>query len=185
MTTTTSDRDKLRDIIRAKSLRTGDFTLSSGKKSTYYLDCRMTTMDPNGALLIARLILEKIREEHIQAEAIGGLTLGADPIVAAVAVVSGLEGMPIHAFIVRKEAKGHGMGRFIEGFDAPAGTRVLVVDDVCTTGESILRAAERAEEAGYTVVATFCVVDREEGGSEIIRRKYPLHSLFTARELLQ
>ena len=184
MATTTSDRENLRDIIRAKSLRIGDFTLSSGKKSSYYLDCRLTTMDPKGALLIARLILEKIREEKIQADAIGGLTLGADPIGAAVAVVSGLEGMPIHAFIVRKEAKGHGMGRFIEGFDAPPGARVIVVDDVCTTGDSILRAAERAEEAGYHVVATFCVVDREEGGSEAIRRKYPLHSLFTARELL-
>ena len=111
--------------------------------------------------------------------------MGADPIVAAVAVVSGLEGTPIHAFIVRKEAKGHGMGRFIEGFDGPAGARVIIVDDVCTTGESILRAAERAEEAGYRVVATFCMVDREEGGSEAIRQKYPLHSLFTAKELLQ
>ena len=183
-TTTTSDRDNLRDILRAKSLRTGEFTLSSGKKSNYYLDCRLTTMDPKGALLIARQILETIRRENIQADAIGGLTLGADPISASVAVVSGLEGMPLNAFIVRKEAKGHGMGRFIEGFDSPAGARVIVVDDVCTTGDSILRAAERAEEAGYHVVATFCVVDREEGGAEVIRRKYPLYSLFTAKELL-
>jgi orotate phosphoribosyltransferase len=182
--THTEDREKLRDILRAKSLQTGDFTLSSGKKSSYYLDCRLTTMDPRGALFIARLILDKIRQEKIQAKAIGGLTLGADPIVAAVAVVSGLEDMPLNAFIVRKEAKGHGMQRFIEGFDGPPGTPVIVVDDVCTTGESILKAAERAEQAGYEVVAAFCVVDRQEGGSEAIRSKYPLHALFTARELL-
>ena len=184
MTALTEERENLRDIIRAKSLRTGDFTLSSGKKSSYYLDCRLTTMDPHGALLIARLILDKVREENIKADAIGGLTLGADPIVAAVAVVSGLEGMPINAFIVRKEPKGHGMQRFIEGFDAAPGARVIIVDDVCTTGDSILKAAERAEQAGYQVVATFCVVDRQEGGSEAIRRKYPLHSLFTAKDLL-
>jgi orotate phosphoribosyltransferase len=184
VTATISYLDQLREILRRRSLRTGEFTLSSGKKSSYYLDCRMTTMDPQGALLIARLILQKIREAGIHAEAIGGLTLGADPISASVAVVSALEGPPLNAFIVRKEAKGHGMQRFIEGFDGPAGTHVIVVDDVCTTGESILRAAERAEEAGYQVVATFCVVDREEGGSETIRKKYPLYALFTAKELL-
>jgi orotate phosphoribosyltransferase len=183
-TKTSSDRENLRDIIRAQSLRTGDFTLSSGKKSSYYLDCRLTTMHPQGALLIARLILETIRENKIQAKAIGGLTLGADPIVASVAVVSAIEETPIHAFIVRKEAKGHGMGRFIEGFDGAPGTPVIVVDDVCTTGGSIITAAERAEQAGYKVVATFCVVDREEGGSETLRQKYPFYALFTAKELL-
>jgi orotate phosphoribosyltransferase len=184
MTATANDRDQLRGILQAKSLRKGDFTLSSGRKSSYYLDCRLTTMHPQGALLIARLILQTMRDHDIKADAIGGLTLGADPIGAAVAVVSFLEGMPINAFIVRKEAKAHGMQRFIEGFDAPAGARVIVVDDVCTTGDSILKASERVEEAGYTVAATFCVVDREEGGSEAIRRKYPLYSLFTAKELL-
>ena len=179
-----TDRDQLREILQAKSLRKGDFTLSSGRKSSYYLDCRLTTMNPQGALLIARLILKTIRDQHIQADAIGGLTLGADPIGAAVAVVSCLEGTPINAFIVRKEAKSHGMQRFIEGFDAPPGARVIVVDDVCTTGESILKASEKAEQAGDQVVATFCVVDREEGGSEAIRRKYPLYALFTAKDLL-
>src|SRR5262245_50963082 len=94
-------RRELRDIIRQKSLRAGEFTLSSGKKGSYYLDCRMTTLDPRGALLIARLILETIRERKINADAIGGPTLGADPIAAAVAVVSGLEGSPMPAFIVR------------------------------------------------------------------------------------
>jgi orotate phosphoribosyltransferase len=184
MTSTAEDRVELRELIRKKSLRLGDFTLSSGKKSRYYLDCRLTTMHPRGALLIARLMLQAIRERHIGAEAIGGLTLGADPIGTAVAVVSELEGMPLHAFIVRKEPKAHGMQRFIEGYNGNPGARVIVVDDVCTTGDSILTACARMEEAGYNVVATFCVVDREEGGTEAITRKYPLYSLFTARDLL-
>jgi orotate phosphoribosyltransferase len=184
MTTLTADREQLREILRAKSLRTGDFILASGKRSSYYLDCRLTTMHPQGALLIARLILSTIREERISATAIGGLTLGADPIAASVAVISALEGPPLNAFIVRKEPKDHGTKRFIEGFDGAPGTRVIVVDDVCTTGDSILKAAQRAEEAGYVVAATFCVVDREEGGSDSIRKKYPLYSLFTAKDLL-
>src|SRR5262245_25628981 len=176
---------ELRDIIRQKSLRVGDFTLSSGKKSSYYLDCRMTTLHPQGALLIGRLILERIRTNNIRADAIGGLTLGADPIASAVAVVSAIEGTPLPAFIVRKETKGHGMQRSIEGYDGQPGARVIVVDDVCTTGESILKAAEKAEEAGYEVVATFCVVDREEGGAELIAKRYPFYALFTAKELLK
>ena len=176
---------ELRDIIRRKSLRVGDFTLSSGKKSSYYLDCRMTTLDPRGAFLIARLILDRIRAENIQADAIGGLTMGADPIATAVAVVSGLDGRPISAFIVRKETKTHGTQRAIEGYDGKTGSRVIVVDDVCTTGDSILRAAERAEEAGYEVAAAFCVVDREEGGTELIAKRYPFYALFTAKELLK
>src|SRR5262247_3871229 len=122
---------ELRDIIRQKSLRIGDFTLSSGKKSSYYLDCRMTTLDPRGALLIGRLLLRKIDELSLKADAVGGLTLGADPIATAVAIVSGLEGRPIPAFIVRKEAKGHGMQRFIEGWDGSPGSTVFIVDDVC------------------------------------------------------
>ena len=176
---------ELRNIIRQKSLRVGDFTLSSGKKSSYYLDCRMTTLDPRGGLLIARLILDRIHAHNFQSDAIGGLTLGADPIVAAVAVVSAIEGKPLPAFIVRKESKGHGTQRSIEGYDGKRGSRVIIVDDVCTTGDSILKAAEKAEDAGYEVVATFCVVDREEGGAELIAKRYPFYALFTAKELLK
>jgi orotate phosphoribosyltransferase len=176
---------QLRDIIRKKSLRIGEFTLSSGKKSSYYLDCRMTTLDARGALLIGRLILEQIRTKDIRAEAIGGLTLGADPIATAVAVVSAMEDKPISAFIVRKDTKAHGMQRSIEGFDGKPGTRVIIVDDVCTTGDSILKAAEKAEAAGYEVAATFCIVDREEGGAELIAKRYPFYPLFTAKELLK
>src|SRR5437016_5995759 len=177
--------EELRDIIRKKSLRIGDFTLSSGKKSSYYLDCRMTTLDPRGALLIARLILKRVRNDNIHADAIGGLTMGADPIATSVAVVSGLEDQPLPAFIVRKETKGHGTQRSIEGWDGKPGASVIVVDDVCTTGDSILKAAERAEEAGYKVVAAFCVVDRQEGGTELIAKRYPFYPLFTAKELLK
>jgi orotate phosphoribosyltransferase len=176
---------ELREIIRSKSLRTGSFTLASGKQSSYYLDCRTTTLDPRGSLLIARLILETIRRESIHADAIGGLTMGADPIAAAVAVVSSIEGQPLPAFIVRKEAKDHGTQKFIEGYGGPPGSRVIIVDDVCTTAGSILKAAEKAEQAGYTVAAAICVVDREEGGTELIRRKYPFHALFTAQDLLK
>ena len=176
---------QLREIIREKSLRVGEFTLSSGKRSSYYLDCRLTTLDPRGALLIGRLLLDCIRTHKIHADAIGGLTIGADPIATAVAVVSALEGQPLPAFIVRKETKGHGTQRVIEGYEGRPGSRVIIVDDVCTTGDSILNAAHRAEEAGYEVVATFCIVDREEGGTELIAKRYPFYTLFTAKELLR
>jgi orotate phosphoribosyltransferase len=136
-------------------------------------------------MLIARLILKGIRERGISAQAIGGLTMGADPIAAATAVVSEIEGRPIPAFIVRKETKGHGMQRAIEGWDGRPGDRVVIVDDVCTSGESILIACRKAEEAGYVVSATFCVVDREEGGTETVRARYPFHPLLTARQLME
>jgi orotate phosphoribosyltransferase len=178
-------RAELAEIIRTNSLKRGEFTLSSGKKANYYLDCRMTTLHPRGALLIARLILQKMRQLPIHADAIGGLTLGADPIAASVAVVSELEGTPLRAFIVRKESKAHGMQRFIEGWDGLPGSKVVIVDDVCTTGDSIIKACDKAEEAGYSVAATFCVVDREEGGTQTIASRYPFHPLFTAKELLQ
>ena len=108
-----NELQELAEIVRKRSLRIGDFTLSSGKKASYYLDCRMTTLDPRGAFLIARQILAKMRELNIQADAVGGLTLGADPMAASIAVVSGIEGHPLPGFIVRKEAKGHGMQRYI------------------------------------------------------------------------
>ena len=179
-----NELEELADIIRKRSLRVGDFVLSSGKKASYYLDCRLTTLHPRGALLIARLLLRKIADLKLQADAIGGMTLGADPIAAAVAVVSEIEGRPLPAFIVRKEAKGHGMQRFIEGWDGASGSKVIIVDDVCTTGDSILKACEKVEQAGYKVAATLCVVDREEGGSATIAARYPFFPLLTAKQLL-
>ena len=179
-----NELQELAEIIRKRSLRIGDFTLSSGKKASYYLDCRMTTLDPRGAFLIARMILAKMRELNIKADAVGGLTLGADPMAAAIAVVSGIDGNPLPGFIVRKEAKGHGMQRYIEGWDGPKGSSVVIADDVCTSGDSIIKACELAEAAGYRVAAAFCVVDREEGGTRTIESRYPFYSLFTARQLL-
>jgi len=179
-----NELQELAEIVRKRSLRIGDFTLSSGKKASYYLDCRMTTLDPRGAFLIARQILAKMRELNIQADAVGGLTLGADPMAASIAVVSGIEGHPLPGFIVRKEAKGHGMQRYIEGWDGVAGSSVVIVDDVCTSGDSIIKAAEMAEKAGYRVAATFCVVDREEGGTQAVASRYPFYPLFTAKQLL-
>jgi orotate phosphoribosyltransferase len=105
-------------------------------------------------------------------------------MAAAIAVVSGIDGQPLPGFIVRKEAKGHGMQRYIEGWDGAKGSSVVIVDDVCTSGDSIIKAAELAETAGYRVAATFCVVDREEGGTQAIASRYPFYPLFTAKQLL-
>lgn len=179
-----SEREELKSILQQKSIRKGDFVLASGKRSTFYLDCRTTTLDPRGAYLVGRLMLEMLKQNGIRADAIGGPAVAAIPVVSAVAVVSGLEGTPLPAFFVRKEAKQHGTGRQIEGFAGAPGSRVVLVDDTCTTGESVLVACDRAEEAGYKVVAVLCVVDREEGGAENIAVRYPFYSLFTAKELL-
>ena len=178
------DRQGLLEVIREQSLRLGEFVLTSGKKSSYYLDCRTTTLNPRGALLTARLMLRAIRDNGIKADAIGGLTLGAGPIAAAVAVVSEVEKTPLPAFIVRKEAKKHGARRQIEGWSGSPGSPVIIVDDVCTSGGSILEACEKVEAEGYKVAATMVVVDREEGGTEAIRSRYLFYPIFTARDLL-
>jgi len=179
-------RERLIELLRRKSLKIGRFTLTSGQQSVYYFDAKPTTLDPEGAYLCAKLLLEEIRTRGIRAEAIGGLALGAAPIVASVAAVSFGERdlyRPLQAFIARREQKGHGTQRRIEGFVGQEGTRVIVVDDVCTTGGSTVSAIEAAEEAGYKVVAVFCLVDREQGGAELLSQ-YPFVSLFKASELL-
>ena len=178
------DETALLDIIRDNSLQIGEFVLSSGKKSSYYLDCRVTTLHPRGALLTARLLLRSIRAHRIDAEAIGGLTLGADPIVASVAVVSEIEGVPLPGFIVRREKKKHGTERQIEGWRGTSGSRVIVVDDVCTSGASLMEACRAVESAGYKVAATMCVIDRLEKPAETLRARYPFYSLFTIGDLL-
>ena len=177
----TSERDRLRELLREHSLMFGDFTLASGRKSTYYFDSKRTTLLPEGAWLTAREILRTIREKKIQAEAIGGLTLGADPIVCPVAALSHVEGPPMRAFIVRKEAKDHGTGRRIEGKLEP-GSRVVIVDDVVTTAGSTLKAIEAAQEGGYPVAAVICLVDREEGGAEKLD-SWPFFPLYRRSEI--
>ncbi len=179
-------RERLIELFKSKSLQFGSFTLTSGKKSHYYLDGKRTTLDPEGAYLCGRLILEELKKQGIQADAIGGLTLGADPVVAAVAAVSFAEKdryAPLAAFIVRKEPKKHGTQQYIEGFEGAPGSRVVIIDDVCTTGESARKAIERAEEAGYKVVAVVCLVDREQGASGNLG-DYRVVSLLNVSDLL-
>jgi orotate phosphoribosyltransferase len=179
-----SHREQLATLLRAKSIKRGDFTLASGKKSNYYLDCRLTTLDAEGALLTGYCILELLDEMGIKPDAIGGLSMGADPVVSAAIVVSALEKRPVQGFLVRKEAKDHGRKKQIEGMEHTQSKRVVIVDDVCTTGGSTLEAIAAAQREGCEVVAVVSIVDREEGGSEMLRAKYNYRSVFTARELL-
>jgi orotate phosphoribosyltransferase len=178
-------RLRLKELLKRKSVMRGHFTLASGRQSDYYLDCRLTTLDPEGSVLTGHTILELLAEQGIQADAIGGLTLGADPIVTAVAAVSYLEKKPLPAFIVRKETKAHGTGKRIEGINEKEISKVVIVDDVCTSGESTFEAIGAAEAAGLKVVAVVSLVDREEGGSERLKEKYWYFAVFTAKELLE
>ncbi len=160
------------------AIKYGDFTLTSGKKSSYYFDGRLLSLDPEGAHLISQALLPLLNKAG--AKAVGGTTLGADPMVAAVALASHLQGDPIPAFIVRKESKGHGMKQNIEGPLVP-GSKVAIVDDVCTTGGSLFHAIEAAEEAGCTVVKVVSLLDRNEGGSEEMRKRgYDFSALLAA-----
>jgi len=179
-----SHREQLATLLRTKSLVRGDFTLSSGKKSNYYLDCKLTTLHPEGALLTGYCALELLDEMGIKPDAIGGLSMGADPLVTAAGVVSEIEKRPLPGFLVRKEAKKHGRQKQIEGLENPRGKKVVIVDEVCTTGGSTQEAIDAAEREGCEVVGVISLVDREEGGSEILRAKYNYRSIFTARELL-
>ena len=160
------------------ALKYGDFTLSSGKKSSYYFDGRLLSLNPEGAVLIGRALLPLVAASG--AEAVGGPTLAADPMVTSIAMISQLEGKGIPAFIVRKETKEHGMGNLIEGPLRP-GRRVAVVDDACTSGGSLLHAIAAAENAGCSVVKVLALLDRREGGTEeLARRGYDFTALMAA-----
>ena len=161
------DHDRLLTLLAERSARRGHFTLASGRQSTLYIDARLTTMSPDGLALIGPLGLEALRGAGWQVDAIGGLTLGADPVTYAIAYASAVAGVPIRAFTVRKEAKAHGTGRLIEG-PFRTGDRVVVIEDVITTGGSALRAAEAIRAGGGLVVGVLALVDREEGGREAL-----------------
>ncbi len=176
-----TDRKRLLALLKEHSLMFGDFTLASGRKSNFYFDSKKTTLRPEGAYLVAAEMLQVLSEKRINADAVGGLTLGADPIVCPIAALSHTIGSPLRAFIVRKEAKEHGTTRQIEGDLEPA-SRVVVVDDVVTTGGSTLKAIEAAEGAGHEVVAVLCIVDREQGGAEALSR-WPFFPLFKRSEI--
>jgi orotate phosphoribosyltransferase len=160
---TQSVRDQLLNLLAANSFRLGEFTLSSGIKSDYYIDCRTTTLHAQGAELTGRLFLELFLKQGWRPQAVGGLTMGADPIVVATAVISAQAGALVHGFLVRKSEKGHGMGRRIEGFQE-TGAKVVIVDDVCTTGGSTVQAIEAAREFGFNIIGVACLVEREEAG---------------------
>jgi orotate phosphoribosyltransferase len=159
----TADREALKVLVRERAFLFGDFTLTSGRKSKFYLDCKQITLHPESAYLFARIIIRKLKEHNINA--FGGLTLGADPTVGAVAAVAHLDGMPdLKLFIVRKEPKKHGTRQYIEGPTLLPTDRVAIVDDVITTGGSILKAVDQVEALGCTVVRAIALVDRHEGG---------------------
>jgi orotate phosphoribosyltransferase len=163
------DVDRLLQLALEKgALKYGDFTLTSGKKSSYYFDGRLLSLEPEGAYLISKAMLPLLRQAGV--EAVGGPTLGADPIVSSIAVLSHINETPIPAFIVRKEAKSHGTGQGIEG-PLKGGSRVAIIDDTCTTGGSLFQAIEAAEGAGCTVVKVLAILDRREGGGEELRRR--------------
>jgi orotate phosphoribosyltransferase len=177
-------REQLKALLRRKSIVRGNFTLASGKSSTYYIDCKLTTLDPEGAVLVGHSVLDALEAAGIQADAIGGPPIGAHPIVAAVAAVSHLRGKPLPAFLIRKEAKSHGLEKQIEGPVKP-GARVVIIDDVCTSGGSTFQTLDAVKNAGLQIVAVMSLVDREQGGSEKLRQQYTYLPIFTAREILE
>jgi len=176
------ERAKLLQVLAEKSFRLGQFKLSSGGTSDYYIDCRTTTLDSQGARLTGQAFWQEIQARDWRPQAIGGLTMGADPIVSAVAVVSG----QVHGFLVRKAEKQHGTGQRIEGF-RQKGARVVIVDDVCTTGGSTIQAIEAAREFGFEVAGVMCLVEREEAGGranvETAAAPAPFVPLFTANDV--
>jgi len=175
-------RERLRRLIRAESVKFGDFVLSSGARSSVYVDLRLTTTSPEGAFLAARLLLDRMAD--LEVDAVGGPTLGADPIVGAMAALGFLRGTPYPTFIVRKASKDHGARQLIEGHLQP-GWRVVVLDDTVTRGGSILHGIRAAREAGAEVVCALTIVDREEGGSEALAAEgVPLGALFTLEDIV-
>jgi len=178
-----SSLDDLQQLLADRSARRGKFTLSSGRESTLYIDARLTTMSPEGLVLIGRLGLHALHQHGWDVQAIGGLTLGADPVAFAVAYTSAGTTRPLRAFTVRKEPKGHGAGRLVEG-PVTSGDRVVIVEDVITTGASALRAVSAIRAIGGTVVGVLAVVDREEGGRETLEAEgLPVVALTTATQI--
>ncbi len=189
---TSTYKEQLLALLARTSFRLGQFKLSSGGTSDYYIDCRTTTLHAEGGRLTGHAILELLEERGIEADAVGGLTMGADPIVSNVATASAwraqshAEAPLLHGFLVRKAEKAHGTGRRIEGF-CREGARVVIVDDVCTTGASTITAIEAAREAGMMVAAVVCIVEREEANGrpavEAAAKSAPFLRLYSANEV--
>ena len=182
-TALTQDRQLLLDLFCQLAYKEGDFVLSSGQRSSYYINGKQVTLHPQGALSIGRLLLSQL---PIDTKAVAGLTLGADPIVSAVSVVSALQNRPIPALIVRKETKGHGTMAYIEGPSLPAGAKVVVLEDVVTTGQSAMKAVERLRDAGYSVEMVIALVDRQQGGAEFYQSvELKFQTLFSIEDIQQ
>jgi orotate phosphoribosyltransferase len=174
------DREALKQLVREKALRFGEFTLASGKKANYYLDCRQITLDAQGARLIGEGMLELLTGD--MPDLVGGMAIGADPITAAILTLAGVRGVALRGVMVRKEAKQHGTGKFVEG-PFGKGERIAIVEDVVTTGGSSLAAIERCEAVGLKVKRVLAIIDRLEGGREAFAEKgYELTTLFTVRD---
>jgi orotate phosphoribosyltransferase len=185
-------RNALLQLIATLSFRLGDFTLASGARSDYYIDCRTTTLHAEGGRLAGLALYDLIRQHNLPAQAVGGLTMGADPLVSNIASASAWARLQdanaplIHGFLVRKAEKTHGTGRRIEGFCEP-GARTIVVDDVCTTGGSTIQAIEAVRDAGMQVAGVLCLVDRQEQNGraavEAAAQGAPFFALFTANDV--
>ena len=174
------DKQQLIDLVREKALKRGEFTLASGKKASYYLDCRQITLDAQGAKLIGAGMLEMLAADLPQL--VGGMAIGADPITAAILTLAGIQNLPLRGVMVRKEAKQHGTGKLVEG-PFQAGESIVIVEDVVTTGGSSLLAIERCEEVGLKVKRVLAIIDRLVGGREAFAaRGYELTTLFTIED---
>ena len=177
-------KKRLAKILLERSYREGDFTLASGRRSDYYFDCRQTALHPEGSWLIGTLFNALLADADVKG--VGGMTLGADPLISATTVISHEKGRPLAGLIVRKEAKGHGTGQFVEGLaNFTPGDNVAMLEDVVTTGGSLMTACERVRAAGLNVRVVCAVLDRGEGGREAIQDAgYELRALFTRPELV-
>ncbi|MEX2169059.1 MAG: orotate phosphoribosyltransferase [Pirellulales bacterium] len=174
------DPTALAQLIRDKALQFGEFTLASGKQASFYLDCRQVTLDAHGARLIGEGMLDLLGEKL--PDLVGGMAIGADPITAAILTLAGTRNLPLRGVMVRKEPKGHGMGKHVEG-PYRAGERLVIVEDVVTTGGSSLKAIEHCESVGLKVERVLAIIDRLEGGREAFaERGYELSTLFTIRD---
>jgi len=180
------ERKQLMGIVRDLSYEEREVTLASGRKSNFYFDGKQTTLHAVGGLLVGKAFWEEVKQFPGPIHGVGGLTLGADPIATATSVAARLEGKEVHAFIIRKEPKGHGTGQWLEGRkNLPPGSRVVIVEDVTTTGGSSMKAVARAEEEGLEVVGIVTLVDREEGARENIEGAgQTLRAVFTRNEVV-
>jgi len=180
-----TDRERLKKIILELSYEKRRVVLASGRESDFYFDGKQTTLHAEGGFLVGKLFYEAIKDVT-GVQGVGGITLGADPIATATSIAACLDGKPLHAFIIRKEPKGHGTGQWLEGRkNLPRGTKVVIVEDVVTTGGSSMKAVRRAEEEGLVVLGIVALVDREEGGRENIENEgFWLRSIFTKSELV-